>query len=59
MQGKGQGCGLTLAFQSELQKLVTQCRHLSLRNELEESGSALMTEGLTALLDSVLSLMIV
>lgn len=44
--------------QSKMQKLVVQCRHLGL-NELERSGSVLMTEGLTVLLDSELSLMTV
>ena len=38
MQGKRQGCGLILAFQSKLQKVATEYRHLSLRSELEESG---------------------
>lgn len=27
-----------MAFQSKLHKMATQCRHLSLRSELEESG---------------------
>lgn len=55
----GQGCGLILAFQSKMQKLVIQCRHLSLRNELEKSGRILMTVGLTAVLHVELSLLMV
>lgn len=50
VQGMGQGCRQILAFQSKIQKLVLQYRHLSLSSELEKSGGVLMTVGLTAVL---------
>ena len=49
--GDGQGCRLILAFQSKMQKLVIQCRHLSLRNDSEKSGGLLVTVGLASVLD--------